>query len=102
MPRLTDTSAEAERVLREAYRRMPFERRWRLMGILYHTARTLHAAGVRARNPATPQEIRTAWMQMTLGKVGIEDSAPATRADQTRTDVPLSRTRQASARRAAV
>jgi hypothetical protein len=55
-------------VLIDAYRRMPFERKWRLLGNLFHTARVLHAAGMRLRNPAvTDEEIRTAWVVQTLG-----------------------------------
>lgn len=69
MTRLTDTSPEAEQVLREAYRKMPFVRRWRQMGTLYHTAKVLHAAGVRMHNPtATDEEIHEAWMAATLGE----------------------------------
>jgi hypothetical protein len=68
MNRLTDTSAEAERVLIEAYRAMPFERKWRLLGDLFRTARVLHAAGMRHRNPAvTDEEIHAAWLAQTLG-----------------------------------
>ncbi len=67
MKRLTDTSPEAEQVLRESYRRMPFERRWRQMGAIYRTARTLHAAGVRQRNPsATAEEIAADWRATAL------------------------------------
>ena len=45
MPRLTDTSAEAEQVLRQVYRRMPLDRKWRQMGEVYQTAQLLHRAG---------------------------------------------------------
>jgi len=62
MAGMSDTSPEAERVLCEVLRKMPFERKWRQMGVIYHTARQLHAAGVRARKPdATPEEILTDW-----------------------------------------
>ena len=68
MNRLTDTSPEAERVLIEVYRKMPFERKWRLLGDLFRTARILHAAGMRHRNPAvTDEEIHAAWVAQTLG-----------------------------------
>jgi len=68
MNRLTDTSPEAERVLIDVYRRMPFERKWRLLGDLLRTARILHAAGMRHRNPAvTDEEIHAAWLAQTLG-----------------------------------
>lgn len=67
--RLTDTSPEAEQVLREVHRRMPFERRWRRMGELYRTARLLHAAGERARHPAaTRAQVHEAWLRMALGQ----------------------------------
>jgi hypothetical protein len=66
---LTDTSPEAERVLVESYRRMPFAEKWRQMGAIYRTARALHAFGVRLRNPAaTPQQIAEDWaLQMRHG-----------------------------------
>jgi hypothetical protein len=64
---LSDTSPEAERVLREAYRQMPFDRKWRQMGAIYRTARLLHAAGVRSRLPgASPEQVRRSWMAETL------------------------------------
>lgn len=67
-----DTSPEAEAVLREVYRRMPFERKWQQMGVLYQTARILHAAGVRARHPeATPERIQEAWRMETLGEAAV-------------------------------
>src|SRR5436190_655549 len=69
MPPLTDTSLEAEEVLRQVYREMPFERKWHQMGVIYHTAKVLHAAGVRLQNPAaTDEEIHEAWMTATLGE----------------------------------
>jgi hypothetical protein len=68
MAGLNDTHPEAERVLIEAYRRMPFEARLRQMGDLYHTARILHAAGVRHRNPeATEEMIQEEWRILSLG-----------------------------------
>jgi hypothetical protein len=68
MSQLNDTSPEAERVLIEAARKMSVARKWRQMGEIYHTARVLHAAGVRLRNPAaSDQDIHDAWMAATLG-----------------------------------
>ncbi len=68
MAGLNDTHPEAERVLREAYRRMPFEAKLRQMGELYRTARRLHAAGVRYRNPTATQEmIDEDWRILVLG-----------------------------------
>jgi hypothetical protein len=65
----TDTSPEAERVLIESLRKMPFERKWRQMGAIYRTARILHAAGVRARAPsASPADVRRDWAELTLGE----------------------------------
>jgi hypothetical protein len=62
MANLTDTSPEAEQVLREAYRRMTFAQKWRQMGAIYHTARVLHEAGIRLRDPAaTPEDVERSW-----------------------------------------
>ena len=69
MSRISDTSPEAERVLLEAYRNMPFEQKWRQMGVIYRTGRLLHAAGVRQRNPhASEDDIREDWMKATLSE----------------------------------
>src|SRR5205085_12229187 len=74
MKRLTDTSPEAEAVLRESIRRMPFERRWRQMGAIYRTARALHAAGVCQRNPsATPEEIAADWRAIALNGLPLPE-----------------------------
>src|SRR5262245_53146303 len=68
MPRLNDTTPEAERVLRAIYRNMPLSRRWQQMEDTYRTARALHAAGVRARQPAaSAAEIRADWVRSVLG-----------------------------------
>ncbi len=68
MAGLNDTHPEAEQVLREAYRKMPFAVKWRQMGALYRTARLLHAAGVRDRNPdATEEMIQEQWRIAALG-----------------------------------
>ena len=45
MAGLSDTSPEAERVLMEALRKMPFARRWRQMGEIFQLAKVLRAAG---------------------------------------------------------
>jgi hypothetical protein len=74
---ISDTSPEAEEVLREIWRTMPFERKWRQMGVLYHTGKLLHAAGMRARDPnVSPEEIHADW----LAQAGIELVAPLRRA----------------------
>ena len=68
MAGLNDTHPEAEQVLRETFRKMPFAAKWRQMGALYHTAKVLHAMGVRQRNPAATDEmIREEWRITTLG-----------------------------------
>lgn len=68
MAGLNDTHPEAEQVLREAYRKMSFEAKWRQMGAIYRTARLLHAAGVRDRNPSATQEmIDDDWRIISLG-----------------------------------
>jgi drug/metabolite transporter (DMT)-like permease len=60
----SDTSPEAERILGELLRNMPFERKWRQMGVLYQTARSLHAAAFRARHPeASPEDIHADWQE---------------------------------------
>jgi hypothetical protein len=68
MADLNDTHPEAEEVLREAYRKMPFAVKLQQMGALYRTARLLHAAGVRQRNPdATEEMILDEWRILALG-----------------------------------
>lgn len=68
MAGLSDTSPEAERVWREAYRRMSAGRKWLLLGQMYQDGRALHAAGVRLRNPsATPWDIHEHWLTVALG-----------------------------------
>jgi hypothetical protein len=62
-----DTSLEAELVLLEAYRQMPIAEKWRRLGDLYQTARLLHEAGVRLRQPeATEHEVVVDWLRVTL------------------------------------
>jgi hypothetical protein len=66
---LSDTSPEAEKVLRRALLEMPFSRRWRQMGELYHLGQILHAAGYRDRHPgATPEEIAADFRQSVAGR----------------------------------
>lgn len=68
MAGLNDTHPEAEQVLREAYRKMSFEAKLQQMGALYRTARLLHAAGVRCRDPqATEETIQDEWRIVSLG-----------------------------------
>lgn len=80
MSGLNDTHPEAEQVLREAYRKMPFAARWRQMDVLYHTARRLHAAGVRYRNPsATEEMIEEEWRVAMLGAEVVQKVRAARR-----------------------
>lgn len=62
-----DTTKGAESVLADVYRRMPVEQKWRHLGDLYRTARLLHAAGVRLRDPAAmDRDIVQDWLSVTL------------------------------------
>src|SRR5947209_12899407 len=68
MMRLTDTSAEAERVLTEVHRSLPPARKWLQLGEMYRTARLLHEAGVRMRKPdASAGDVIEDWMALNLG-----------------------------------
>ena len=74
MRQLNDTSPDAERVLVDVYRNMSIPEKWRRLGEIYRTARTLHATGVRYRNPtATPQEIQEDWLALTLDESLLKD-----------------------------
>jgi hypothetical protein len=76
MGHISDTTPEAEEVLRQLWRTMPFERKWRQMGVLYHTGKLLHAAGMRARDPGvSPEEIHADW----LAQAGVEFVGPIRR-----------------------
>lgn len=69
MTRLTDTSPEADRVWTDLYRRMSPGKKWLLLGETFQTAKALHAAGCRHRNPAaTPEAIRREWVTVQLGQ----------------------------------
>ena len=69
MAGLSDTHPEAELVLREAYHKMSLATKLRQIGELYRTARDLHAAGVRYRNPlATEEMIQEEWRIVSLGE----------------------------------
>jgi hypothetical protein len=64
---LNDTSPEAQRVLVEVYRQMPAARKWQLMGEIFHTGKTLHAAGYKRDHPdASSDELQSAWLAVTL------------------------------------
>lgn len=68
MTPLSDTPPEVERLLAEAYRRMPAGRKGQLVAAANRTARQLHAAGHRLRNPAaTIASTNREWAALTLG-----------------------------------
>ncbi|MBX9582278.1 MAG: hypothetical protein K2X87_18395 [Gemmataceae bacterium] len=68
MTPLSDTPPEVERLLAEAYRRMPAGRKGQLVAEQNRFARALHAAGHRMRNPAaTPADVGREWAALTLG-----------------------------------
>jgi len=68
MAGINDTTADAERVLIESYRRMSTVEKWYQMGQIFRTAKSLHAAGVRFRNPdASDEEVHEAWLLQMLG-----------------------------------
>ncbi len=68
MVRLTDTLAEAERVLTEVHRNLPPARKWLQLGEMYRAARLLHEAGVRIRKPdASAGDVVEDWMALNLG-----------------------------------
>jgi len=68
MPMATDTTPEIERAMAYTFGRMPMAQKWRLVGEMFMTARSLHAAGVRLRQPATtPADIHRQWLATTFG-----------------------------------
>jgi hypothetical protein len=73
MPRLSDTSPEAERVLVDVFRRMPAERKWLQLGQIFSDARYLHALGVRQQSPhASARQIQESWLRINQGFVILE------------------------------
>jgi hypothetical protein len=71
MPLPTDTAPEIGRLVADAYRRMPLVRKWEILGETFATARMLHAAGVRLRDPgATPASIDGHWLATSFGYRG--------------------------------
>src|SRR5262245_22452783 len=68
MSRPSDTSPDVQRRMVEAYRSMSPDRKWQNLGEDWVTARLLHAAGFRHRNPAaTAADVRADWLRQTLG-----------------------------------
>jgi hypothetical protein len=67
-PPLSDTAPDVERLMYEAYRRMPPARKWKNLRDDYRMARALHAAGMRYRNPGVSlAEIQADWVRSVLG-----------------------------------
>jgi hypothetical protein len=70
VPVLTDTTPDAQRVLDDCLRRMPAGRKWQVLLNLFRTARALHEAGFRMREPgATRRSIQADWRKMALGRL---------------------------------
>jgi hypothetical protein len=68
MPRLSDTTPEADRVLAEVYRRMTPERKWRILREELRRVRLFFDVGYHRRNPGvTPQQARRDWLAAVLG-----------------------------------
>jgi hypothetical protein len=66
---VNDTAPEVERLMYEAYRRMPPARKWKNLRDDYRMARALHAAGMRKRTPGvTLAEIQADWIESLLGQ----------------------------------
>ncbi len=65
---LSDTAPDVERLMYEAYRRMPPARKWNNLRDDHRMARALHAAGMRHRQPGvTLAEIQADWIHSLLG-----------------------------------
>jgi hypothetical protein len=77
MAPLTDTSAEADRVWTEVFRAMSPGRKWLILGDAFRTAKLLHAAGCRQRNPhATAADIHRDWLIVEYGVTGQVEGEP--------------------------
>ena len=65
MSPILDTSAEAQRVWHETFRRMPVDGKVRLLRQTFADARTLHAAGYRCSHPgADRRAVHNHWLAM--------------------------------------
>ena len=84
-----DTTPEAARIWAEVFRRMPMNRKWRLLEETFVTAKALHAAGVLRIDPqASAAGIHRSWLKTQLGlEVAGELNMPAR--DTPGSDVPL-------------
>lgn len=82
MPRLTDTTPEADRVLAEVYRRMPPGRKWRILREELRRVRLLYDLGYRRRHPeATADQARLAWLVEMVGPIRLPSSSEVTTVD---------------------
>jgi hypothetical protein len=71
MPLPTDTSSDSQRFLTDVHRHMSLGRKWHLLGETFSVARSLHAAGIRMRQPdVTSASIRQQWLTTQFGYDG--------------------------------
>jgi hypothetical protein len=71
MPRLSDTSPEADRVWTATYRGMSPAKKWAILGEDFRTGKLLHAGGCRHRRPgATAEDIHREWLALQYGFLG--------------------------------
>src|SRR5437764_7130939 len=71
MPRLSDTSPEADRIWTATYRAMSPAGKWAILGESFHTGKLLHAAGCRHRRPeATAADVHQEWLALQYGYRG--------------------------------
>jgi hypothetical protein len=67
-PGLSDTAPDVERLMYEAYRRMPPARKWKNLRDDYRMVRALHATGMRHRHSGVSLvEIQADWIRSVLG-----------------------------------
>ena len=67
-PALGDTSPDVERRMYEAYRRMTPARKWKNLVQDHRFARSLHAAGMRYRDPGVSREdVQADWIRQVWG-----------------------------------
>jgi len=68
MPKVSDTSEEAERIQLEIYRRMTPAQKWATIASLYELGKMLQMAGLRMEHPeASEREIWHLWARRHLG-----------------------------------
>jgi hypothetical protein len=71
MPRVTDTSPEADRVWTAVYRALSPGRKWAILGEAFRTGKLLHAAGCRLRRPEmSAANIHRDWLLLQYGYAG--------------------------------